>query len=67
MFIGSTSLGERGQVVIPKEVREIYNLQKGDRLAVVSHKEAIALIPMDQAEAMLKHLTKQLDAIVKTK
>jgi len=67
MFIGSTTMGERGQVVIPKEIREIYNLKKGDALAVVSHKEAIAFIPMDQAKEMLKHMTSQLDKIINHK
>ncbi len=61
-------MGERGQVVIPKEIREIYNLKKGDQLvAVVNHKDAIALIPMAKAKVMLKHMTEQLDSIINNK
>jgi len=68
MFIGSTTMGERGQVVIPKEIREIYNLKKGDQLvAIVSHKDTIALIPMSKAKVMLKHMTEQLDNIINNK
>ncbi|MDF1496928.1 MAG: AbrB/MazE/SpoVT family DNA-binding domain-containing protein [Patescibacteria group bacterium] len=68
MFIGSTTMGERGQVVIPKEIRKIYNLKKGDQfVAVVSHQDAIALIPMSKAKVMLKHMTEQLDNIINNK
>lgn len=68
MFIGSTTMGERGQIVIPKEIREIYNLKKGDHfVAVVQHKDIIALIPMEKAKDMLKHMTEQLDNVLKTK
>ncbi len=31
-FIWTTKVGEKGQIVIPKEAREIFNLQKGDTL-----------------------------------
>jgi len=61
-------MGERGQVVIPKEVRKIYDLKKGDQfVVVVGHQEAIALIPMHKAKALLETLNKQLGDIVNTK
>ena len=31
-FIWTTKIGEKGQIVIPKEAREIFNLNKGDTL-----------------------------------
>ena len=31
-FIWTTKVGEKGQIVIPKEAREIFNLNKGDAL-----------------------------------
>ena len=31
-FIWTTKVGEKGQIVIPKEAREIFNLNKGDTL-----------------------------------
>ncbi|MFC7686525.1 helix-turn-helix domain-containing protein [Ureibacillus sp. GCM10028918] len=34
-FFGVVKVGERGQVVIPKEARDIYQIQAGDRLVVL--------------------------------
>ncbi len=31
-FIWSAKLGEKGQLVIPKEARDLFNLKKGDSL-----------------------------------
>ncbi len=32
LFIWSTKMGEKGQIVIPKEAREVFNINKGDCL-----------------------------------
>lgn len=37
MFVGSVTLGERGQVVIPAEARELMGLQPGDKLLAFCH------------------------------
>ncbi len=67
-FVGSATMGERGQIVIPKEVREIYNLKKGDQFVViVGHQEAIALVPMHKAKKLLESMTKQLGNLIDTK
>lgn len=34
-FFGVVKVGERGQVVIPKEARELYQIQAGDKLVVL--------------------------------
>ena len=33
-FYGSVKLGERGQIVIPKKAREVYDIKAGDSLIV---------------------------------
>lgn len=38
-FIWTTKLGEKGQIVIPKEAREIFNLNKGDSLLLFGDTE----------------------------
>ena len=45
LFLGSTTVGDRGQVVIPIEARKEYHFQPGDRLIVIAHpfQEAIIL------------------------
>ena len=40
-----TLVSSKGQVVIPKKMREKYGLKPGQRLRVVPHKEGILLKP----------------------
>lgn len=56
---GSVTINERGQLVIPKAVRELFDLTGGQRLIVLSdEKEGIALIPAEKFEARMKEVMK---------
>ena len=47
-LFGSVKVGERGQVVIPKEAREIFGIRPGDILLVLGDVErGIALVKAD--------------------
>jgi len=62
----TTSMGERGQVVIPKEIRDILELKVGDRFIVLAtHNHGLGLIPMDQAKEFMSHLKQQMEDIIK--
>jgi AbrB family looped-hinge helix DNA binding protein len=37
LFMGASTVGERGQVVIPAEARERLNIKPGDKLLVFIH------------------------------
>ena len=50
---GSVTMGERGQIVIPKAARDSLGLNGGDRLLVLSDEIGVALIPADYFEAMM--------------
>ena len=53
---GSVTINERGQLVIPKAVREIFGLTGGQRLIVLSDdNEGIALIPSEVFERKMKN------------
>ena len=53
---GSVTINERGQLVIPKNVREIFGLSGGQRLIVLTDdKEGIALVPAKVFEEKMKH------------
>lgn len=44
-IFGNTTIGERGQIVIPKKARDIFNLHPGDNLIVLGDEEqGLALI-----------------------
>ncbi len=51
---GTIKLGNRGQIVIPKEARDKYGLQEGSRLVVLGDEEGIALIQAEKFESQLK-------------
>jgi len=53
---GSVSIGERGQIVIPKAARDRFALKAGDRLIVVSDEQGIALIPAEAFESKMREL-----------
>ena len=40
-FLGSTTVSERGQVVIPLEARESLNLEKGEKLLLAAKRELL--------------------------
>ncbi len=53
-FWGMVTLGERGQIVIPKAARDKFDLKGGERLIVASDEVGIALIPAEVFEAKMK-------------
>lgn len=36
---GTAKVGERGQIVIPKEARDLFNIQPGDTLLILGEEE----------------------------
>lgn len=65
---GAATVGERGQIVIPAQVRKIHHIKTGDRLIVVAKPEGpIGLIPADQLNGFLSHMTEMLSRIKKEK
>ena len=54
-IFGSVVINERGQLVIPKDVREKFNLTGGQRLIVLTDDhEGIALIPAEMFEMKMR-------------
>ena len=52
-FVGICKVGEKGQIVIPKEAREMFNINSGDSIIVLCDKEqGIALVKADVIEEM---------------
>ena len=41
---GTAKVGDRGQIVIPKEARELFNIHPGDTLLILGEKEAGLII-----------------------
>lgn len=43
-IFGVVKVGDRGQIVIPKEAREIYGIKAGDSLLVLGDKKGMAIL-----------------------
>lgn len=50
-FVGISKVGEKGQIVIPKEARDMFDIKTGDSIIVLCDKErGIALLKADVIE-----------------
>lgn len=50
-YIGISKVGEKGQIVIPKEAREMFDIKSGDSIIVLCDKaKGIALLKADSIE-----------------
>ena len=50
---GTVTIGERGQIVIPKAARDRFGFKSGDRLVVLSDEVGIALLPTEFFEKLM--------------
>ena len=57
---GAVTVGDRGQIVIPKAARDEFGLKGGERLIVCSDEHGIALIPSDFFEDRMRELMEKL-------
>lgn len=51
------TMGEKGQIVIPKQAREIFNLKPGDTILVLGDKnKGIAIPPQEHMDQLIKNI-----------
>lgn len=43
-IFGVVKVGDKGQIVIPKEARKVYNIKPGDALLLLGDKNGMALV-----------------------
>jgi AbrB family looped-hinge helix DNA binding protein len=62
-LFGTATVGTKGQVVIPADAREAYNIKPGDRLYVVGSEKAgvVSFLKEDQLRAMVEHITDSIE------
>jgi len=66
-FYGSVTVGTKGQVVIPANARQDFNIKPGDRLVMigVKHRNMLGICSVDSVEEMLNEMADKLKTIRK--
>lgn len=63
-FYGTTTIGEKGQIVIPSEARKDMNFGKKEKLLVFGmDKDMLVVIKLSKVEQFASRLSQRLDAI----
>ena len=63
-FYGATTVGEKGQIVIPAEARKENDIKPGDKLIVAGKgKHGLMLIKAEILTDKIEHLSKKLDLL----
>ena len=62
-FFGTVKVGERGQIVIPKEVRDKFNIKAGDNVIVfgIDKKEKLVILKEDVIRDYALKILEDLD------
>ena len=59
-FMATVKVGTKGQIVIPKEIREIFNIEPKDSILILADKDkGIAILSNEEMEAVLNKIINQ--------
>jgi AbrB family looped-hinge helix DNA binding protein len=54
-FYGSTTVGQRGQIVLPAKLRDDFKIKKGEKLLVIGNAEGYRIVFVNP-DTMSRHL-----------
>jgi AbrB family looped-hinge helix DNA binding protein len=62
-ILGTATLNEKGQLVIPREARKALELAPGSKVVIMSspHRPALVILRAEEVEAMVKDLANALN------
>ena len=52
-IFGVVKVGDKGQIVIPKDARTVYNIQPGDTLMLLGDQKGIALLKTEVFQTII--------------
>jgi len=64
-IVGVTTVGERGQIVIPKNIRDQLKIDKGSQFLMVFNSEGLMLVTLESMKKMSDHLSKEIKKVNK--
>jgi AbrB family looped-hinge helix DNA binding protein len=63
-FYGTSTVGEKGQIVIPAKARQAMGVEKGEKLLVFGMGSSmLALVKLSEVEQFASHLSAKLEVI----
>jgi AbrB family looped-hinge helix DNA binding protein len=63
-LFGTVKIGERGQIVIPKEARDVFNIKAGDNLLLIGDEEkGIAIVKADLMKDLALKLLENMNNV----
>ena len=52
-IFGVVKVGDKGQIVIPKDARKVYNIQTGDTLMMLGDQKGLALLKTEVFQSII--------------
>ena len=63
-LFGTVKVGERGQIVIPKEARDVFDIKSGDNLLLLGDEEkGIAIVKEELMKKFALRILESMDSI----
>ena len=59
-IFGVVKVGDKGQIVIPKDARKIYNIQPGDALLLLGDQKGMALLKTEIFQTAIEQVMEGL-------
>lgn len=60
-IMGVATVGERGQIVIPKNIREELDVKKGQKFLAIYNGQGLMLMPVDSFKAIIENVSKDIN------
>ena len=64
LIFSTVKVGERGQIVIPKETRDMFSIKPGDSLVIIANnKKGIVITKSEKLKEFAKEILKNIENI----
>ncbi len=61
LILRTVKVGERGQIVIPKDIRDQFHIESGETLIITGHRDKITIMKEDMLRDMSVQILEKLE------
>ncbi|MGF7118386.1 AbrB/MazE/SpoVT family DNA-binding domain-containing protein [Methanobacterium oryzae] len=61
LILRTVKVGERGQIVIPKDIRDFFDIESGETLIITGHKDKITIMKEEIMREMSLQILEKLE------